>query len=570
METQPTIKSTLNNTRTNETKSKNSNNSNNANTVTADSLTEKTLATDNDTTDQSILPKTDDKQQKPAQILDIAGILEKIKDLAIPDEDKASILQTFKYNISHPSMQEDQDLDRIQQKYSSKPLHTFLPQQAQPFNMQYQQGMPHGIMPQGMMQGMQQYNKYDYQPMMQMPQQSMMQPGDYMTTAHFEILKNKMDSLQMELIDLLRHVKDYTQRYMNSARQADLEKIDLYINGLFQVDKALKETQEKAAGAGAPEETGEAGLKGELLKMAEGREPGGPGAIEGEEGGEEPETQGSIISKATGGITNFFSGLGNNLSGVTNLIKSTAGVANSLLSKKIIGGDEEPAPAPAPKPAPKPVSKNVVPVDEYVSNMNELNKAAVIPKLAPEPSVVSSNLNKINMPETAVPPVKKPNSQVTSSSLSNNTADLSRAIDKLNDEINRDIDRTVISTEPDIKPIPQIPKTVQSSSMNNTTTPQQPKPNPNSNIVTSVQMGGGRKYTRLNDKIRILKLKITKQNLEKQLNQHVQPSHQNHHHTMKKLHVTSKPIAKPIANAKPNAGPKDKDKKTKTKYISKK
>ena len=36
-----------------------------------------------------------------------------------------------------------------------------------------------------------------------------------MTTAHFEILKNKIDTLQYELIDLLRHVKDYTQRYMN-------------------------------------------------------------------------------------------------------------------------------------------------------------------------------------------------------------------------------------------------------------------------------------------------------------------------------------------------------------------
>ena len=99
-------------------------------------------------------------------------------------------------------------------------------------NLQLQQFQPQQL------QSQQQYNPQ--------PHYLQQQPTNLMTTAHFEILKNKLDSLQYELIDLLRHVKDYTQRYMNAVRQQDLDKIDDYINGLFEVDKALKETREKA------------------------------------------------------------------------------------------------------------------------------------------------------------------------------------------------------------------------------------------------------------------------------------------------------------------------------------
>ena len=88
-----------------------------------------------------------------------------------------------------------------------------------------------------------------------------------MTSAQFEILKNKIDSLQYELIDLLRHVKDYTQRYMNAVRQQDLDKINEYINGLFEVDKTLKETQDLAKSAPPNEEEAEPEDKNYFYKM---------------------------------------------------------------------------------------------------------------------------------------------------------------------------------------------------------------------------------------------------------------------------------------------------------------
>ena len=92
----------------------------------------------------------------------------------------------------------------------------------------------------------QQYNPQQYNPQQYNPNMSPIQPNNLMTTAHFEILKNKIDTVQFELIDLLRHVKDYTQRYMTSVRQKDLAEIDEYIKGLFDVDKKIKETTEKA------------------------------------------------------------------------------------------------------------------------------------------------------------------------------------------------------------------------------------------------------------------------------------------------------------------------------------
>ena len=43
------------------------------------------------------------------------------------------------------------------------------------------------------------------QPQMIMPQYGMPPQANIMTTAHFEILKNKLDAVQLELVDLLRN-----------------------------------------------------------------------------------------------------------------------------------------------------------------------------------------------------------------------------------------------------------------------------------------------------------------------------------------------------------------------------
>ena len=129
-----------------------------------------------------------------------------------------------------------------------------------------------------------------------------------MTVAHFEIIKSKLDSLQFELIDLLRHVKDYTQRYMNAIRQQDLDKINEYITGLFEVDKTLKETQALAAEGTNTEDEEEA----------------------------EPQDRQGVITKATSGIKNFFGSIGNNVSSITNLVTNTTKIANDMLTKKIM------------------------------------------------------------------------------------------------------------------------------------------------------------------------------------------------------------------------------------------
>jgi len=233
--------------------------------------------------------------------LDIQGILEKIKNLPIDDDDKVTILQQFKDNILNPSRGENERLDQLQAKYIGSPP------QIQPINF------PPVINPQQQQQ--QQHQPLYGYPMpnfKSLPTQQSFMAGDMMTTAHFEILKNKLDSLQLELIDLLRHVKDYTQRYMNAVRQQDLDKIDDYINGLFNVEKTLKETREAAA-------TPPQGLEEEETP---------------------PETKEGLIAKATSGIKSFIGSIGNNVSSITNLVSSTADVANSYLSKKIISSPE--------------------------------------------------------------------------------------------------------------------------------------------------------------------------------------------------------------------------------------
>ena len=477
-----------------------------------------------------------DRTMAKKESLSIISILDRIKKLKISDNDKVAILDAFRKGIRNPALGENADLDKIQSKYissaasdstvqvsgsngkseSAKLLSGHQHEWQQPSYGGLYNGMPQ--MPQ-MPQYMPQMPYMPYMPQM---------PHDYMTASQFDILKNKMDSLQFELVDLLRHVKDYTQRYMNSVRQADLEKIDQYINGLFDVDKSLREAREKASGIGAPpEEIKPGGIMG-VITGANRNEPMPPTIAP------PPETQGSIISSATNGIKNFFSGIGNNLSGITGLVASTANIANNLLSKKVIGDD---------KPALPPQStvqsnKNIMSIDEYISsNMNKFDHDGTIPSLARSPPLISSNTNSMNIVTPQSSSNVKSEGTIVSSTSNNlstyrkpaigqradafnmstsrydgdqgdqgdqgslNLEDdvLTSAIGKLNKKIAGDeSSKIVVSTSKNENPIVSEPETVKSNISN--------------------MNGGARRISNLSNRVKLLRLKLTKRKLESELN----------------------------------------------------
>jgi len=398
--------------------------------------------------------------------MDIEVIIDKIDKLPIPDADKASLLNQIKLNIMNPSHGEEENLDRIQAKYMQQPMPF---QQIQMPQMPYQQ-MPFQQMP---------YQQIPYPQMPQMPQM----PGNMMTTAHFEILKNKLDAVQLELVDLLRHVKDYTQRYMNATRQQDMEKIDAYVNGLFEVDKKMKEADEKAKEYEAEEEP-------------------------------EPETRQSLIGKATSGIKNFIGSIGDNVAGVASMVSNTANIANGYLSKKVIGSDTSNA---SPQPASGTITntgksnKNIVSVDDYIrSNMNEMEGSNTTTSNAnttttnanttiPNTNTISSNINNLNKLESKNPTAKQAQPVQPAQPVESAEEDITDAIKKLNDTMNEDINNTVKADS------------------------------------TAVQSGGRRtgfREQQLTKKIKLLRLKLTKNKLENEVKKHTKhQSHQSHQNT---------------------------------------
>ena len=439
-------------------------------------MTDNTISqTNNNTSDPNEIPPAIAELDK--KHLDIQGILDKIKTLPIDDKDKATILEQFKDNILNPGKSETKSLDQIQSKYTAmenpqqqSPM-DFLP----PANAHYPYGygrQQHHLTPQQMYQ----------QQSQQLPQQ-----GSQMTTVHFEILKNKLDSLQFELIDLLRHVKDYTQRYMNAVRQQDLDKINDYINGLFQVDKTLKETQEKSEEAAIEEPTEE-----------------------------EAATKESVISKATSGIKNFLGGIGDNVSGITNLVTNTANIANGYLTKKIIPTSNASTNANTSGKTNTSTStnKNIVSVDEYISNMNNLeepnttnstNNTTTKPETVPIPNsnIVSSNANNFNSNSNtnttnkgASVTAKNKGFKGIDASLAEapvtTTEDLDSALETLNDKMNEDIEKTVNQT------------------------------------------GGSTHKDKLTKKISLLRLKLTKKRLQKQLKEENRQKHSNNNYNNNK------------------------------------
>jgi hypothetical protein len=415
--------------------------------------------------------------------MDIDVLIEKVSKLPIPDSSKAELLKQFKDNLMSPDHGEIENLNRIQSKYTSPQL---LPPIQSQIPLQPNQFLPP-------------VNPLYNQMQMHIPpvQSTQQMPSDIMTTAHFEILRNKMDSIQLELVDLLRHVKDYTQRYMNATRQQDMEKIDDYINGLFEVDKKMKDAEQKA-------------------KEYEVAEPE-----------EEPDTRKSMITRATSGIKNFLGSIGDNVAGITNLVSNTAKIANDTLSKKVLGGTES---QPVVKES---TNKNIISVDDYIkSNMNSIegttttsptpsqSSANTSGTISSSPNImISSNANNFN----ALKPKEHPeNSSNTTEEASQD--EVARAIDKLNKTMNEDIENTVKEGENKI----------------NTTTKSIPTSG-NVNTTSSTSQAGGKRdgtETKLTKRIELLKL--NNQKLNKQLSTYKRLTKQKQKYQPTKLNKYSK------------------------------
>ena len=445
-------------------------------------------------------------EELKTKTMGIDTILDKISKLQINDKDKATILEEIKKNIMNPSAGENKNLNEIQQKYTQMNM----PQGHQ--NNQYHQHTQYNPYGQGQTQQYQNYQPMNIEGMNQS------QP---MTTAHFEILKSKLDSLQFELIDLLRHVKDYTQRYMNAIRQQDLDKINEYITNLFQVDKTLKETQALSEAALPPDDDEDTEASGG------------------------PADRQSVITKATSGIKNFFGGIGNNVAGITDLVSSTANMANSYLTKKILPTSNASVTSNVSvnstnttKPIPNnvPISKNnkVMSVDDYISNMNKIesmNNSSVATINSTNSNIVSSNSNNINKlgnlgletSESSEPSESGESNEIPESNEGNegnessNTEsekpkseeDLEGALKQLNDEMNKDIEKTVNSnTGNTSKEVTQTGGKRRSKIKNK---------KHNGNHGNHVNHVNHTKEHKLTHKIKLLKLKLTHKNLQKQL-----------------------------------------------------
>lgn len=484
------------------------------------------------TTTPMQMQSTSPTNNKPAadkkDAMDIDVIIDKIDKMPIPDADKASLLNQIKQNMMNPSRGEDENLNRIQSKYMSPTLfptypipgeQSFMPPNpqlhSQP-NPHLQQHQPHSQQQQQQQFAMQNPMQNQFMPYQnQMYSQMMMQPPtNLMTTAHFEILKNKIDSVQFELVDLLRHVKDYTQRYMNATRQQDMEKIDAYVNGLFEVDKKMKEADEKAAEYAAnPDEE------------------------------EEPQTRESIIGKATSGIKNFLGSIGDNVAGLATMATNTANIANSYLSKKVISGNTSNA---SPQVANKPelntstgtntgtntntktgttntttntakkntntntntntsTNKNIVSVDDYMNGTQEstdLNTTSSSSTSITPGNNITTSSNNINKLETtnpsSQPKAEEEDKEVKEDKEDTPTEDdITKAINKLNDSMNEDINNTVKEGDTQI----------------NTTTPAP---------ATATVQSGGKRESRLTKKIKLLRLKLTKNKLQRELQNELQ------------------------------------------------
>ena len=268
-------------------------------------------------------------------------LLDKIMNSNLSKEQKVKVLLGFRDDINRPSKGEIQNLMKLEQMYGQSQMQQ-QKQTSPDYNSQllysghqmpyyspyYSNQQPNLNMMMQQQPHLQQ--QVQQQPTFYQPQQQVV------SNYQFEILKNKLDTIQLEMIDIVRHLKDYSKRYMAAVREDDMTKLDSYVRDLINVDKEVKKTQEAI--------NEEREIREEMIK-------------------EEPEEEQSVIGRATSGMKNFVSGLGKNIGSVTDLVKNTTNATNSFLKKNIIDVKEEETQ----KNNSKDNNKNIVSVNDYVN-----------------------------------------------------------------------------------------------------------------------------------------------------------------------------------------------------------
>ena len=329
-------------------------------------------------------------------------MLNRVMASDIPREDKIKILLKFKADMLHPEKGEQRELENLESQYSqltnpniSIPGQSLQSLQSQPYQQPQQpqqQMLPQQpqqpqqeMLPQQYMYAGQQpyYSPYQMQPpnfgyMMPYQQQSM-QPQQTISTQQFEILKNKLDTIQLEMIDVVRHLKDYSKKYMMAVRQDDMSKLDTYVRDLINVDKKLEDTQN--AVNEQREEFKEA--KEEIKDV------------------EDADNQ-SIFGKATSGMKGMMGSIGKNIGSVSDLVKNTASATNDMLKKNILPTNE------TPKEENKP-NNNIMSVDQYVNEIPDKNPTEIITNTLPEQTPETAKNTQIEektTDEAAVKPIE--------------------------------------------------------------------------------------------------------------------------------------------------------------------
>jgi hypothetical protein len=293
-----------------------------------------------------------------------------IMNSGAPDTDKLKLLTNLKEDLTNPSNMETESLEHLSNKYDPNRFQN--PQNPQnpmmsgyPYQIpSYQQPIPPPYYHNPMMS----FNPMmGYHPMM----------GYQQNSQQFDLLRNKLDTIQMEMIDLTRHLKDYTKRYMNAVREDDMTKLDEYIRSLIGVDKEVAQAKE------AIEE--EKKLREEVL------EPELEKAKEEEEKG--------MVGKAADGVKDLMGTLGRNFSSLTDVVSNVTNAANNTLSKQILPNNKPKNAQPETTTAsttasttttptttpttsttpPKSKNKNLISIDQYINQYNNEEQEPVVP-----------------------------------------------------------------------------------------------------------------------------------------------------------------------------------------------
>jgi hypothetical protein len=179
--------------------------------------------------------------QEPTTVEDLVKV---VKNSNLTPNKKLGLMKVLKENVEHMPRRDDSQIHRITEQYDSIPKYSMpvYPPQQMPYMPPYQ------IPP---------YNPYyPYQQMPYMPHMQHMMPQyqQNMPNEQLMLLDRKINTLQLELGDLFRHMKEYTRRYMDSVRQGDMDIIQEYIKELTDVKGTVKEAKEIASTAQTEED----------------------------------------------------------------------------------------------------------------------------------------------------------------------------------------------------------------------------------------------------------------------------------------------------------------------------